>query len=49
MIIHVFKDGTTTTELSEVYVPSDIAERIHDIVKEGKKDEEVQNQKRQHC
>ena len=38
MIVHIFKDGTTTTELKDVYVPAGIVERIHGIVKEGKKD-----------
>lgn len=49
MIIHIFKDGTTTTELKDVYVPLEIVERIHGIVKKGQKNEkkkEVQNQKR---
>lgn len=47
MIIHVFKDGTTTNELKDVYVPQEIVERVHGIVKEGKKNEKkkaVQNQ-----
>ena len=47
MIIHVSKDGTTTTKLKDVYVPLEIVERVHGIVKEGKKNEkqqEVQNQ-----
>ena len=49
MIVHIFKDGTTTTELKDVYVPAGIVERIHGIVKEGKKNEnkEIQNQGRQ--
>ena len=47
MIIHVFKDGTSTTELKDVYVPQEMLERIHGIVKEGKKHEKkIQNQKR---
>ena len=47
MIIHIFKDGTSTTELKDVYVPQEIVERVHGIVKKGKKhEEEIQNQKR---
>lgn len=45
MITHVFKDGTTTTELKSVYVPSEIVDRIHSIVKEGNNNEETTDQK----
>lgn len=44
MITHIFKDGTTTTELQGVYVPAEIVERIHSIVKEGERNEETKNQ-----
>lgn len=44
MVTHVFKDGTTTTELKDVYVPQSIVERIYNIVeKERTEDEKVQN------
>lgn len=44
MVTHVFKDGTTTTELKDVCVPQNIVERIYNIVeKERTEDEEVQN------
>ena len=44
MVTHVFKDGTTTTELKDVYVPQEIVERIYNIVeKERTEDEKVQN------
>ena len=33
MVTHIFKDGTTTTELKDVYVPVEIVERIYGIVK----------------
>ncbi len=36
MITHIFKDGTTTTELNNVYVPSEIVERVYRVVREGK-------------
>ena len=45
MITHVFKDGTTTTELKDVYVPLEIVERVHGIVKEGKKNGTDNNKK----
>lgn len=32
-IIHIFKDGTTTTELKDVYVPSEIVEAVVSISK----------------
>lgn len=38
MVIHIFKDGTETTELKDVYVPQEIVERVYSIVK-GKEDE----------
>ena len=42
MVIHIFKDGTTTTELKDVYVPQEIVQNIYKTVKaepERKKDE----------
>lgn len=27
-VIHIFKDGTTTTELKDVYVPMEIVEQV---------------------
>lgn len=32
MIVHIFKDGTTTTELKEVYVPKEIVENVASII-----------------
>lgn len=43
MIIHIFKDGTTTTELKDVHVPQEIVERIYNIVEKGKNDGKNQN------
>ena len=42
MVIHIFKDGTETTELKDVHVPAEIVERIYNIVK-GNGNEKVQN------
>ena len=46
MVIHIFKDGTTTTELKDVHVPREIVERIYNIVakerNEDEKEKEVQ-------
>ena len=42
MVIHIFKDGTTTTELKDVYVPQEIVQSVYKTVKaepERKKDE----------
>lgn len=37
MVIHIFKDGTTTTELKDVYVPAEIVKSIYNTVRsEGK-------------
>lgn len=30
-VIHIFKNGTRTTELKDVYVPKEIVERVVDI------------------
>lgn len=49
MVIHIFKDGTETTDLKDVHVPAEIVERIYNIVKEGEGNKKVQDQKRQHC
>lgn len=44
-IIHIFKDGTETDELKDVYVPKEIVERVAEIAKskpidtEGRKHE----------
>lgn len=35
-IIHIFKDGTTASELVDVYVPKDIVERVVDISQRNK-------------
>lgn len=44
MVTHIFKDGTTTTELKDVYVPQEIVEHTYNIVnKERTEDEKVQN------
>ena len=37
-IIHVFKDGSKTTELKDVYIPDEIVKRVHGIV--TRKDDE---------
>lgn len=39
-IIHIFKDGTTTTELKDVYVPKEIVERVAAIANRDRKKEE---------
>lgn len=49
MVIHIFKDGTETTELKDVYVPAEIVERIYSIVKEGGKNEKVQAAQGEYC
>lgn len=36
-VVHVFKDGTTTTELKDVYVPQEIAKSIYKTVKNNEK------------
>jgi len=40
MIIHIFKDGTQTTELKDVYVPQEIVERIYNIVEKERDEDE---------
>lgn len=40
MIIHIFKDGTTTTELKDVHVPQEIVERIYNIVEKERDEDE---------
>ena len=45
-VIHIFKDGTTASELVDVYVPKDIVERIVTISQRNKgrsKDEKKEN------
>ena len=43
-VIHIFKDGTETNELKDVYVPKEIVERVAEIARsksidtEGRKD-----------
>ena len=32
-VIHIFKDGTTTTELKDVYVPKEFVEMVVAIAK----------------
>lgn len=40
MIIHIFKDGTETTELKDAYVPQEIVERIYNIVAKERDEDE---------
>lgn len=40
MVTHIFKDGTTTTELKDVYVPQKIVERIYNIVEKERTEHE---------
>ena len=40
MVIHIFKDGTTTTDLKDVYVPQEIVKSIYKTVKADKKKSE---------
>lgn len=45
-VIHIFKDGTTASDLVDVYVPKDIVERIVTISQRNKgrsKDEKKEN------
>lgn len=45
MVIHIFKDGTTTTELKDVYVPQEIVQNIYRTVRtEGKRKEKKDGQ-----
>lgn len=43
MVIHIFKDGTTTTELKDVYVPQEIVQNIYKTVKADEKRKEKQD------
>ena len=45
MVTHVFKDGTTTTEIKDVYVPKKMVEHIQGIVRKECSDETNQDQK----
>jgi len=38
-VIHIFKNGTTTTELKDVYVPKEIVERVVAISKRKESNE----------
>ena len=40
MVIHIFKDGTTTTDLKDVYVPQEIVKSIYKTVKADKEKSE---------
>lgn len=45
-VIHIFKDGTTASDLVDVYVPKDIVERVVAISQRSKgrsKDEKKEN------
>lgn len=44
MVIHIFKDGTTTTELKDVYVPMEIVQSIYKTVKADEKGKEKQDE-----
>lgn len=35
-VIHIFKDGTTTTELKDVYVPMHIVQNMYNTLMKGK-------------
>lgn len=43
MVIHIFKDGTITTELKDVYVPQEIVQSIYKTVKADEKRKEKQD------
>lgn len=48
MIVHIFKDGTTTTELKEVYAPKELVENVAKILERRKeKKDEVYGFKKQ--
>ena len=36
-IVHIFKDGTTTNELNNVYVPDEIVRNVAKIAERAKK------------
>lgn len=38
-VIHIFKDGTTKTELKDVYVPKEVVKRLEEIASERRKHE----------
>lgn len=43
MVIHIFKDGTTTAELKDVYVPAEIVKSIYKTVRTDEKRKEKQD------
>lgn len=45
MIVHIFKDGTQTTELKEVYVPKNVVENVKKIIERR----EVENEKKKNA
>lgn len=45
MIVHIFKDGTQTTELKDVYVPKEIIENVANIIERR----EVENEKKKNA
>ena len=42
-VVHVFKDGTTKTELKDVYVPKEVVKRLEEIARERRKNEKGKN------
>ena len=40
MVIHIFKDGTITTDLKEVHVPNETVKRIIALSRDGHASEE---------
>lgn len=45
MIIHIFKDGTTVSDIKDVYVPKKYSEEITNVAntcEEVNKDEEIE-------
>jgi len=38
-VIHIFKDGTTKTELKDVYVPKEVVQRVVAIARRKEKHE----------
>lgn len=42
-VIHIFKNGTTTTELKDVYVPKEIVERVVAIANRKRERKGVKN------
>jgi len=47
-VIHIFKDGTTASELVDVYVPMDIVERVVAISQSSSNKERSRNEKKEH-